>query len=187
MSDEEKTGVEGAVVEETAPPAPAAEERNEVDSEDREKRDVPAVEGVKWVSASGGEVPEGALVGGEDNGNPLYIARAEHSDAIIPGKLLAEHGVAYIPWGGEEHAKESYEVLVMAEDAASWVDASGDTIPENAVQAGSSADGEALYVGRVTHEGALTVGKFHPSHACMYISYGGAEISYPDFQILVKN
>jgi len=190
MSDEEKTGVEGKVAEgetEITPAPPAEETNNEVDSEEREKRDVPEQEGVKWVAASGGEVPEGALVGGEDNGNALYVSRAEHSGATIPGKLLGDHGVSYIPWGGEEHAKESYEVLVMAEDAVSWVDAAGDTIPEKAIQGGVSVEGEALYIGRVTHEGALTIGKFHPSHSCLYISYGGAEISYPDFQILVKN
>lgn len=193
MSDEEKpTGVEGtaeAAEPETAPPAEveaAVEESNEVDSE-KVKRDVPATEGVSWVAASGGTVPEGALVGGEDNGNPLYVARAVHEDATIPGKLLADHGVAYIPWGGEEHGKENYEVLVIAEDAVSWVDATGDSIPENAIQGGVTEDGEALYIGRATHEGAVTVGKVHPSHASLYISYGGAEIGYPDYQILVKN
>lgn len=84
-------------------------ETNEV-TEDRPKRDLPLVEGVTWVSASGGTVPEGALVGGEDNGNPLYVARAEHNDAVIPGKLLADHAVCYIAWGGEEHNKDTYEV-----------------------------------------------------------------------------
>jgi len=70
----------------------------------------PSEEGVQWVKATGGELPEGALKGGEDNGNPLYVARAEHEEAVIPGKLLVEHKVVYIPWGGEEHSKEEYEV-----------------------------------------------------------------------------
>lgn len=77
--------------------------------------------------------------------------------------------------------------MVIAEDAVSWVDGSGDVIPENAIQGGLTADGEVLYVGRATHEGALTIGKFHPSHSTVYISYGGAEIGYPEFQVLVKN
>lgn len=63
-------------------------------SEERPKRDLP--EGVQWVDGSAGSVPEGAFAGGEDGGSPLYVARAEHEGATIPGKLLAEHGVAYV-------------------------------------------------------------------------------------------
>ncbi len=77
--------------------------------------------------------------------------------------------------------------MVVSPDSVSWVDASGDSVPSNAIEGGNSEDGETLYVGRVTHEGALTVGKFHPSHAKVYISYGGEEVGYEEFQVLVKN
>jgi len=139
------------------------------------------------VGGAGGGIPEGAFVGGEDNGAPLYVIRADHEGAKIPGKLLVEHGVAYVPWGGAENAKDSYEVLVVSPDAVTWIDASGDAVPLNAIEGGASEEGETLYVGRVTHEGAVTVGKFHPSHAKVYISYGGEEVGYEEFQVLVKN
>lgn len=92
--------------------APAAEETAEApaEGEPAEKPAVPSIEGATWVAAADGTLPEGALKGGEDNGNDLYVARAEHEGATIPGKLLADHGVCYIPWGCEEHAKASYEV-----------------------------------------------------------------------------
>lgn len=77
--------------------------------------------------------------------------------------------------------------MVVGADVVSWVSTSGGTIPDNAVPAGVSVEGETLYVGRVTHEGALTVGKVHPSHAVTYVSYGGVEVSYPEYEILVKN
>jgi hypothetical protein len=193
MSDEENKAVPEVTTEGDAPAA-EPDASNEVAPEEAPAGDTaskavapPSEEGVQWVAASAGTVPEGALKGGEDNGNVLYVARAEHEEAVIPGKLLADHGVAYIPWGGEEHSKEAYEVLVIAEDAVSWVDGTGDTIPENAIRGGTSADGEALYIGRATHEGSQTIGKVHPSHGCLYISYGGAEINYPEYQILVKN
>ncbi|XP_021943322.1 uncharacterized protein LOC110841586 [Folsomia candida] len=160
-------------------------EGNEVISEERPKRDLP--EGVQWVDGSAGSVPEGAFAGGEDGGSPLYVARAEHEGATIPGKLLAEHGVAYVPWGGAENAKDNYQVLVVSPDAVSWVDASGDAVPANAIEGGKTEDGETLYIGRVLHEGAQTVGKFHPSHGKMYISYGGEEVGYEEFQVLVQN
>jgi hypothetical protein len=50
---------------------------------------------------------------------------------------------------------------------------------------GKTEDGETLYIGRVKHDGTLTIGKVQPSHGVCYISYGGKEIRYSDFEILV--
>lgn len=64
-----------------------------------------------WVDVSGGQVPPGAVVGGQDcSGEPLYVARAVHEGATIPGKLVPSHGCAYVPWGGIEHGKPQYQV-----------------------------------------------------------------------------
>ncbi len=79
----------------------------------REKREE-AVEGVSWVPAAGGELPDGAFVGGFDSGFDLYVARANHEGEIIPGKFIPAHGVAYVPWGGVEKAKEQYEVCTFS-------------------------------------------------------------------------
>lgn len=55
---------------------------------------------------------DGAVPGGVDSetGEVIYVARAEHEGAIIPGKFVPSHGVTYIAWGGAEHAKPEYEV-----------------------------------------------------------------------------
>jgi hypothetical protein len=183
-------GVEGTVEEVPVAEAEPAES-NEVaateEGEPREKREVPSVDGVSWAEGTAGSIPEGALVGGNDNGEDLYVIRVEHEGATIPGKLLPAHGVAYIPWGGEEHSKDTYEVLVVPADSVSWAAASGDAVPDNAIPGGVSLEGETLYIGRTTHEGAVTVGKVHPSHGVLYISYGGKEIGFPDYEILTKN
>lgn len=64
-----------------------------------------------WVDASGGQVPPGAVQGGQDvSGEPLFVIRASHEGAMLPGKLVPSHGCAYIPWGGKEHAKPQYQV-----------------------------------------------------------------------------
>jgi hypothetical protein len=52
-------------------------------------------------------VPGGADT---ETGETLYVARAEHEGAIIPGKFVPSHGVTYISWGGAEHGKSEYEV-----------------------------------------------------------------------------
>lgn len=64
-----------------------------------------------WVDMTSGQVPPGAVIGGQDcSGEPLYVARAQHRGALIPGKLVSSHGCAYIAWGGEEHGKPEYQV-----------------------------------------------------------------------------
>lgn len=38
-----------------------------------------------WVAASGTAIPEGAFIGGEDNGEGLLVGRAQHEGALLPG------------------------------------------------------------------------------------------------------
>lgn len=64
---------------------------------------------VTWVNSSGGTIPPGAVMGGFDNEN-IYVGRAHHEGALIPGKVLSSHGVCYVAWGGGEHGKTDYEV-----------------------------------------------------------------------------
>lgn len=136
-----------------------------------------------WVASSGGRVPPRALAGGEDNGQPIFVVRANFNGGLIPGKLIESHGCAYIPWGGTENAVSEYEVLCDCN--GTWVPNSGGNIPPSAVTAGQTEEGEPLYIGRVLHGGSLTVGKVQPSHSVCYIPYGGQEMGFPDYEILV--
>lgn len=68
----------------------------------------------KWVSASNGQVPDGAIIcGKEADGTPLYVARASYQGGIHPGKVRKEFGAANIPYGGQEVQVNTYEVLVV--------------------------------------------------------------------------
>ncbi|XP_017886266.1 uncharacterized protein LOC108628686 isoform X2 [Ceratina calcarata] len=150
----------------------------------------PPVEGVRdigefcWCQVSDGIIPPSAVEGGNDGGEPLYVGRANHEGAMLPGKVKPGHSVCYVAWGGGEHAKSEYEVLCGCTPA--WVPTSGNNIPSNAIPAGETEDGESLFVGRVHHEGTLTIGKIQPSHSVCYIPYGGAEIAYADYEIMVR-
>lgn len=65
----------------------------------------------KWLPASNGSVPPNAVQGGNDcNGEMIFVARALHEGAMLPGKLVPSHRVAYVPWGGRENPKDQYEV-----------------------------------------------------------------------------
>ncbi|CAG9132283.1 unnamed protein product [Plutella xylostella] len=144
--------------------------------------------GQRWWSPSLGRRSRrpgapGAVVGGQDcSGEPLYVARAPHEGAIIPGKLVGSHGCAYIPWGGAEHGKSEYQVLVGGPN--NWVPTSGSSIPPGAFPAGESEDGEPLFIGRVSHEGSMTTGKVQQSHGVCYISFAGQELGFPEYEVL---
>lgn len=137
-----------------------------------------------WVAADSGQIPPRAFPGGEDNGEPMYIARCQFKGGLLPGKLLSSHGCCYIPWGGAENPSPQYEVL--CDFNGTWTACHGGAVPPNAVTAGQSEDGEPLYVGRVSHEGTLTIGKVQPSHNTCYIPYGGQELGFQEFEILVS-
>ncbi|XP_017757603.1 PREDICTED: uncharacterized protein LOC108548956 isoform X2 [Eufriesea mexicana] len=149
----------------------------------------PPVEGVLdigdicWCGAAGGILPPGAVEGGKD-GEPLYVGRAYHEGALLPGKVKPGDSVCYVAWGGGEHAKSDYEVLCGCNPA--WVQVSDNNIPRNAIPAGETESGEPLFVGRVEHEGTVTIGKVQPSHSVCYIPYGGSEIAFPQYEIMVQ-
>ena len=71
---------------------------------------------LRFVHAANGFLPPNAYVGGHDNG-PQYVARSYHEGSLVPGKFVPHHGVTYVPWGGIEHAKTQYEVLVQVSES----------------------------------------------------------------------
>jgi hypothetical protein len=68
----------------------------------------------RWIRGSNGRVPSNAVEGGKTNdGEILYVGRANHLHLLIPGKIHRSHGCLYLPCDWKEHRKFSYEVLVM--------------------------------------------------------------------------
>ncbi|XP_071440631.1 natterin-4-like [Hetaerina americana] len=136
-----------------------------------------------WIGASNGYVPAEAFVAGKDGSTDLYVGRARYNNAFVPGKVHPAHGTCYIPWGGKEISLKNYEVLCGTN--FEWTHSSGGNIPQRAIPASSGMDGEVMYIGRVHHNRTITVGKVHPSHGVCYIPYGGEELSFPNYEILL--
>jgi hypothetical protein len=66
-----------------------------------------------WRPASGGHIPEDAVLCGHDKkGGPLYLARAHLGPGLHPGKIGPGMPEALIPFGGTEWSAREYEVLV---------------------------------------------------------------------------
>ncbi|KAL1505519.1 hypothetical protein ABEB36_005067 [Hypothenemus hampei] len=139
-----------------------------------------------WVDTTSrsGQVPSTALQGGHDiDGAPIFVGRAFHDGDWIPAKVLPSKNIAYVPYNGDEIGVDRFQVL--CEQRFDWVPAHGGHIPESAVIGGKTSDGENLYIGRVHHDGAHTIGKVHPSHQTCYIPFDGKEVGHKEYEILV--
>ncbi|CAK1541157.1 unnamed protein product [Leptosia nina] len=67
---------------------------------------------LRWVPASNGSVPPGAIQGGKScNGEILYVGRARHQLSVTPGKVHPSHQCCYIGFGGSEVSHKMYDVL----------------------------------------------------------------------------
>ncbi|XP_023948408.1 uncharacterized protein LOC112053267 [Bicyclus anynana] len=67
---------------------------------------------LRWVPASNGSVPPGAINGGHtSSGETLYVGRARHQLSVTPGKVHPSHNCCYIGFGGAEVSHKMYDVL----------------------------------------------------------------------------
>ncbi|RWS02129.1 uncharacterized protein B4U79_02268 [Dinothrombium tinctorium] len=142
---------------------------------------------VEWRDASSGAVPvANPVIGGHDvNSEPLYIGSTEIDGDLVPGKVVQSHRCCYVAYAGREHSSRIYHVLVNPSNCELvWQHSSHGKVPTGAIQGGRTADGEPLYIGRHYHDGSLTVGKIHPSHGRLYISFGGEEVPYSEYEVL---
>ena len=74
-----------------------------------------------WYSSFAGQIPAGALLGGEQmDGTPLFIGRAYHHGSLVIGKVHPRHNTLYVPFGGEEVSIHSYEILVVQTTGYFW-------------------------------------------------------------------
>lgn len=47
--------------------------------------------------------------GTDQDGSEIYVGRAYHEGDWIPAKVIPRKHVAYVAYGGKEHAKSEYE------------------------------------------------------------------------------
>ncbi|KAL7728461.1 hypothetical protein ACLKA6_005216 [Drosophila palustris] len=140
---------------------------------------------LRWIDATAGNIPEGAVLGGHDsNGDAIYVGRVFRDGEMMPAKVVPAKGTAYAAYAQAEHEVTDIQVLVGA--GYQWIHASHGNVLPNAVGSGPTWDGEILYVGRAHHCDSLTVGKIHPSHGGIYIPFGGEEVKLESYEVLVR-
>lgn len=134
-----------------------------------------------------GRLPAGAHRSGYERDHKLlFVARAKVEGGVHIGKTRADWKAAAIPYGGKEVWTAEFEVWVPPlsnKAGGAW----STTPVNNAVAAGNEADGTPLYPARAWHEGGLHLGKWRADWSAASISYAGAEIWAPKFEVLTAS
>ncbi|XP_067000960.2 uncharacterized protein [Anabrus simplex] len=139
-----------------------------------------------WVNEAWGHVDDSAvLVGVDEDGGYLYVGRAAHEGDLLPAKVAPTHQGAFVAYNGREHSKFHYELLTVVNGSMDWQKASDGDIPARAFPVGWTKMGEDVYVGRVPHQGTVTPGKIVPSEGTCNISFGGVELRFTEYEVLV--
>lgn len=139
---------------------------------------------LQWVPFSSRHIlPSNAIEGGYDkDGSTLYVIRAQHGRAMIPGKFSYSRGSAYIPYGTKELKKTEFEILTG--NGFLWKKDSGGHVPTDAFEGGPNQVGDILYIGRAAINNTITPGKILPCHQTAYISFGGKEHKAETYEVL---
>lgn len=67
-----------------------------------------------WVPSSTDDIPDDALLGGKDeNGHPMYVARAKIGDHYVSGKAVPAFAKAFFVDGEDEVSRDEFEILCL--------------------------------------------------------------------------
>ncbi|KAJ7497107.1 carbohydrate-binding module family 12 protein [Mycena latifolia] len=142
-----------------------------------------------WILNHGKNIPQGAIVVGQEKSWTLYICRAFYEGGIQVGKAsdaFKKGGV--IGYKHEEIHVGTYEILVGDMNGLRWVDASGilnvSSLGFRPVEGGREADGTPLYVAEALHKGAVHPGKASEKLDGAYIAYDGGEENVKFYRVL---
>ena len=143
-----------------------------------------------WVNAQDGLFPEGAFEAAvQQDGEPLFVARATIEGAHVIGTLNPKLSFAQLPYGGNGQEMNRYEVLVFNSESppVEWVAAQNGDLPEGALLAGREANGQSLYVVKASVANQVLIGKLNPSHGKAYVPHNGRELVVTSYEVLVSN
>jgi hypothetical protein len=74
--------------------------------------DLKAQDCVAWVEGKNGFIPEYAVAGGRENGEILYVTRANYMGGVHPGKIKRGWDHCCISYDGKEIQIRNYEIMV---------------------------------------------------------------------------
>ncbi|KAL7014931.1 hypothetical protein ACKWTF_016202 [Chironomus riparius] len=107
-----------------------------------------------------------------------------HCDIMLPAKIIPVTHSASVSYNGSEIPVHNYEVLTGRARSFKWIPASDGNVAPGAISVGEYGN-EHLFIGRAPYQSSMTIGKIHPSHRVLYIPFGGYEVPFQHYEVLV--
>ena len=131
-----------------------------------------------WVAIEPGVVPEDAIVGGSEGGEPLRICRAASNSGLHPGKLQPDGKGCSIVSGDGERIVPRFEVLVPR-----WIASEEGVIPVAAMPMGQE-NATSQFICRARSGRDLQVGKVNGSLDGCHVGMDGREVVLDNYEVL---
>ncbi|KAI5123876.1 hypothetical protein M0805_005693 [Coniferiporia weirii] len=141
-----------------------------------------------WVySAHIDDVKKDLIPGGEEDGQPWYIARAPHNSGLLTGKCRPDVG-AFLGYDHEAVQVKYYDVLVGDAKAVKWVPHKGhlsiSELGAQPIEGGHDPDGTTLAIARGRVKRDLFPGKASTKLDGAYITVGEKEVKVDEYEVL---
>ncbi|KAG4066001.1 hypothetical protein HA402_001248 [Bradysia odoriphaga] len=140
-----------------------------------------------YQAYDGNEAPDDAIfIIYDENNHKTYLGTAWFSSDLLPAKIiLKEQREVFVSYGANEVQVNEFNFVRMDPGTYNWKQGMKGDVPENAVIAGCTEDGETLYFGRPMYNGNYIPGKVHPSHGVLYVPFRGQGINFLSYDVLV--
>lgn len=104
--------------------------------------------GYSWVQSTTyqGLTANAVHAGNDQDGSPIYVGRAFHEGDHLVAKVIPSKQAAYVAYNGQEIFKNAFEILCGV--GFQWIGSGNGHVPEGALVAGHTRNGEPLYIGR---------------------------------------
>ena len=123
-----------------------------------------------WQKMQNGGYPDDAFVAASQeikNHTPLYVARVRDENRVTPCQLY-KGMVANYSHGGKVQLKSNYEILA-ADNSLHWKKFTVGELPEEALQTGNKANGDAMYSVKYKITGQTCIGKYNGKDKAYFI------------------
>ena len=135
-----------------------------------------------WVPATSGNLPDSAVVSGNEGGENFYACRAQDKNGLHPGKVKRGPIGCGIVSNGREATLDRFEVL-----APRWKGGHAGTSPVGGFLAGRE-NGEGQFVCRAPsrdgNRDAVQLGKVSDALGGCHVGMRGAEVVIADYEVL---
>lgn len=133
-----------------------------------------------WAAGVPLALPEGAVTGGQEGGEPFFVCRAQTSLGTVMGKVKNLSPGCSVPFEGREKVEGRFELLMPR-----WRVSSAGAVPVGAV-VGGRAGADLQYLCRGRTRNTVQPGRVSEHQPGCRIGMQGAEVVVQEYEVLAQ-